>query len=45
MGLDERAMPDRAGVGAGLAATLLLVQALGDAGVAAPLWVLTQAPS
>ncbi|MDH6146006.1 acyl transferase domain-containing protein, partial [Kitasatospora sp. GP30] len=42
LGLDERPMPDHAGVGAGLAATLLLVQALGDAGVAAPLWVLTQ---
>ncbi|HEX4063909.1 MAG TPA: beta-ketoacyl synthase N-terminal-like domain-containing protein, partial [Streptosporangiaceae bacterium] len=31
-----------AGVAGGLAGTLALVQALGDAGVAAPLWVLTQ---
>ncbi|MGV9271412.1 type I polyketide synthase, partial [Kitasatospora sp. NPDC003701] len=42
LGLDERPVPGHVGVAAGLAATLLLVQALGDARVDAPLWVLTQ---
>ncbi|MEV6979360.1 type I polyketide synthase [Kitasatospora sp. NPDC093806] len=42
LGMDERSVPGEAGVGAGVAATLLLVQALGDARVAAPLWVLTR---
>jgi acyl transferase domain-containing protein/acyl carrier protein len=38
VGMDEAGAP---GCPAGLAGTLALVQALGDAGVAAPLWVLT----
>nr|WP_329956167.1 polyketide synthase [Catenulispora pinistramenti] len=41
LALDERALPSRQDVPAGLAGTLGLVQALGDAGVQAPLWVLT----
>ncbi|WP_281288446.1 type I polyketide synthase [Streptomyces paromomycinus] len=40
--LDETPLPDRPVVNAGLAATLGLVQALGDAGIEAPLWVATR---
>ncbi|WP_042397188.1 type I polyketide synthase [Streptacidiphilus carbonis] len=39
--LDETSLPDRPMVTEGLAATLTLIQALGDAQVQAPLWVLT----
>ncbi|MEU8466007.1 type I polyketide synthase, partial [Streptomyces sp. NPDC029003] len=43
LALDESLLPDGAGVvRAGLAATLALVQALGDADVAAPLWCATR---
>ncbi|WP_405095218.1 type I polyketide synthase [Micromonospora sp. NBC_01412] len=38
LALDESAHPDRPVVPAGLAGTLALVQALGDAGIPAPLW-------
>ncbi|MBT2387218.1 type I polyketide synthase [Streptomyces sp. ISL-11] len=38
----EGAHPGSDGVGAGLAGTLVLVQALGDAGVGAPLWCVTR---
>ena len=41
LALDETPLPGYPGVPAGLAGTQLLIQALGDAGVAAPLWVLT----
>jgi acyl transferase domain-containing protein/thioesterase domain-containing protein len=41
LALDESECPRCAGVTAGTAATLLLVQALGDAGIGAALWVLT----
>ena len=41
LALDEAPLPGLAGVPAGLAGTQVLVQALGDAGVDAPLWVLT----
>ncbi|NUP52664.1 MAG: SDR family NAD(P)-dependent oxidoreductase, partial [Catenulispora sp.] len=40
--LDETPVPDHPVLATGVAATLLLVQALGDAGVTAPLWVLTR---
>ncbi|MFD7507403.1 SDR family NAD(P)-dependent oxidoreductase [Streptomyces sp. NPDC059850] len=43
LALDETALPGQPGVSQGLAATLGLVQALGDAGVDAPLWPVTQA--
>ncbi|MER6998703.1 type I polyketide synthase, partial [Streptomyces sp. NPDC000410] len=39
---DESDHPGRAGVPAGAVATLTLLQALGDTGVVAPLWCLTQ---
>ncbi|MBC3839541.1 acyltransferase domain-containing protein [Streptacidiphilus sp. 4-A2] len=39
---DEAPLPGHPEVSAGLAATVGLVQALGDAGVGAPLWVLTR---
>ncbi|MEU9993685.1 type I polyketide synthase, partial [Streptomyces sp. NPDC048045] len=39
---DETPVPDHPVVPGGLAATLALVQALGDTGVAAPLWVVTR---
>jgi acyl transferase domain-containing protein/acyl carrier protein len=39
LGLDERPC---SGIAAGLAGTLVLVQALGDADIAAPLWLATQ---
>ncbi|HWN35115.1 MAG TPA: SDR family NAD(P)-dependent oxidoreductase, partial [Pseudonocardia sp.] len=41
LALDESPLADRPVVPAGLAATMGLVQALGDAGIDAPLWVLT----
>ncbi|GAA1985080.1 type I polyketide synthase [Catenulispora subtropica] len=40
--LDENPLPDHPVLATGVAATLVLVQALGDAGIAAPLWVLTR---
>ncbi|GAA2042512.1 hypothetical protein GCM10009839_51610 [Catenulispora yoronensis] len=40
--LDETPVPDHPVLATGVAATLVLVQALGDAGIAAPLWVLTR---
>ncbi|MFJ2581034.1 type I polyketide synthase [Kitasatospora aureofaciens] len=39
---DERRLPAHPAVPGGLAATLALVQALGDTGVTAPLWVVTR---
>jgi acyl transferase domain-containing protein/acyl carrier protein len=42
VGMDERPIPGLAGVPAGLAATLTLVQALGDADVRAPMWCVTR---
>jgi pimaricinolide synthase PimS2 len=41
LGLDQTLYPGCAGVAAGVAGTMVLVQALGDAGIDAPLWVLT----
>jgi NADP-dependent 3-hydroxy acid dehydrogenase YdfG/acyl carrier protein len=41
LALDEAPLPAHPGVPSGLAGTQLLIQALGDAGVNAPLWVLT----
>ncbi|WP_250405191.1 type I polyketide synthase [Streptomyces cellostaticus] len=42
LALDERAHPEDPALSAGLAATTALVQALGDAGVDAPLWAATR---
>jgi acyl transferase domain-containing protein/D-arabinose 1-dehydrogenase-like Zn-dependent alcohol dehydrogenase/acyl carrier protein len=42
LALDEIPLPGYPALPAGLAATQALIQALGDAAVAAPLWVLTQ---
>ncbi|GAB1818700.1 hypothetical protein HerbRD11066_18640 [Herbidospora sp. RD11066] len=42
LGIDERPLADRPVVPAGVAGTLALVQALGDVGVTAPLWVVTR---
>ncbi|MEU4205632.1 type I polyketide synthase, partial [Streptomyces sp. NPDC026294] len=42
LALDETPLPDHPVVNAGLAVTLGLVQALGDAGVEAPLWAATR---
>ncbi|MGW2621118.1 SDR family NAD(P)-dependent oxidoreductase, partial [Streptomyces sp. NPDC001500] len=42
LALDETEHPGLPGVTGGLAATLALVQALGDTGVEAPLWLATQ---
>ena len=42
LALDEAPLPGTRRCRAGLAGTLALVQALGDAGVGAPLWVLTR---
>ncbi|MEU7598772.1 SDR family NAD(P)-dependent oxidoreductase, partial [Streptomyces sp. NPDC039022] len=42
LALDETPLPDHPVVTAGLAATLALVQALGDTGITAPLWVATR---
>ncbi|MFA7755162.1 SDR family NAD(P)-dependent oxidoreductase [Streptomyces sp. NRRL B-2790] len=41
LALDEAPLPDHPVVAGGLAATLGLVQALGDTGVVAPLWIAT----
>ncbi|KIF79664.1 hypothetical protein QR77_03315, partial [Streptomyces sp. 150FB] len=41
LGLDESPHPDHPAVPVGVAVTLSLVQALGDAGIDAPLWCLT----
>ncbi|UED88699.1 SDR family NAD(P)-dependent oxidoreductase [Streptomyces profundus] len=41
-GADERPLPGHRAVTYGLAHTVALVQALGDAGIAAPLWVATR---
>ncbi|GAA1985074.1 hypothetical protein GCM10009838_54030 [Catenulispora subtropica] len=42
LALDESPLGGRASVPTGVAGTLLLVQALGDAGIAAPLWSVTR---
>ncbi|MEU1792623.1 acyltransferase domain-containing protein, partial [Streptomyces sparsogenes] len=42
LALEESAHPDHRAVPAGLMATVLLLQALGDAGIDAPLWTLTR---
>ncbi|WP_345597857.1 SDR family NAD(P)-dependent oxidoreductase [Streptomyces marokkonensis] len=42
LALDETGRPGHPGVTGGLAATLGLVQALGDTGIDAPLWIATQ---
>ena len=42
LALDEAPLPAHPAVPGGLAGTLVLVQALGDAGVGAPLWTLTR---
>ncbi|WP_344405146.1 SDR family NAD(P)-dependent oxidoreductase, partial [Streptomyces longisporus] len=42
LALDEEPLPDLPAVACGLAASLALVQGLGDVGVAAPLWVATR---
>ena len=42
LALDETPLPGHRVVPAGLAGTLALVQALGDAGIDAPLWLLTR---
>ncbi|MFF3209009.1 SDR family NAD(P)-dependent oxidoreductase, partial [Streptomyces sp. NPDC002962] len=42
LALDETPLPRHPGVAAGLGATLTLLQALGDAGIEAPLWCATQ---
>ncbi|AJE87701.1 acyl transferase [Streptomyces albus] len=42
LGLADAPHPVHAGLSQGLAATLALVQALGDRGIDAPLWLLTQ---
>nr|WP_305809427.1 type I polyketide synthase [Streptomyces sp. Go40/10] len=42
LALDEAADPAHPAVNGGLAATLTLVQALGDTGIEAPLWLATQ---
>ncbi|MFE2376600.1 type I polyketide synthase [Streptomyces sp. NPDC059398] len=42
LALDETPLPDHPVVNAGLAGTLALVQALGDAGIEAPLWLATR---
>ncbi|MFE2522569.1 type I polyketide synthase, partial [Streptomyces mirabilis] len=42
LALDEAPLPGGSVVAGGLAATLALVQGLGDAGVSAPLWVATR---
>ncbi|HEY2237971.1 MAG TPA: SDR family NAD(P)-dependent oxidoreductase, partial [Streptosporangiaceae bacterium] len=41
LGLADEALPGHPAVAAGLAGTLTLVQALGDAGIGAPVWALT----
>nr|BAW35614.1 modular polyketide synthase [Streptomyces sp. RK95-74] len=42
LAFDERTAPGTDGVGAGLTGTAALIQALGDAGVEAPLWCATR---
>ncbi|HEY9241282.1 MAG TPA: acyltransferase domain-containing protein, partial [Streptosporangiaceae bacterium] len=42
LALDQTPLPAEPAVPGGLAGTLTLIQALGDAGTAAPLWALTQ---
>ncbi|WP_172382410.1 type I polyketide synthase [Streptomyces sp. MNP-20] len=42
LALDESALADHPGVSAGLAGTVALVQALGDAGIGARLWAVTR---
>ncbi|MFC8722706.1 SDR family NAD(P)-dependent oxidoreductase, partial [Kitasatospora sp. NPDC057198] len=42
LALDETPLPDHPAVNGGLAATLALIQALGDTGVIAPLWLATR---
>ncbi|QCX80415.1 Erythronolide synthase, modules 1 and 2 [Streptomyces sp. YIM 121038] len=42
LALDESALTDHPGVSAGLAGTVALVQALGDAGIGARLWAVTR---
>ena len=42
LALDEAALPDHPALPRGLALTLALVQALGDASIQAPLWLLTR---
>ncbi|WP_308191925.1 type I polyketide synthase, partial [Kitasatospora humi] len=42
LALDETPLPEHPVVTAGVAATLMLVQALGDAGIGAPLWLATR---
>ncbi|GAB1818701.1 beta-ketoacyl synthase N-terminal-like domain-containing protein [Herbidospora sp. RD11066] len=42
LALDESALPGATTVTTGLAATLALLQAIGDQGIEAPLWVLTR---
>ncbi|MFF1794821.1 SDR family NAD(P)-dependent oxidoreductase, partial [Kitasatospora sp. NPDC058263] len=42
LALDETPVPGHPAVTGGMAATLALVQALGDAGIAAPLWLATR---
>jgi acyl transferase domain-containing protein len=42
LGLEEAPQPGEPAAATGLAGTMLLVQALGDAGIAAPLWVITR---
>ncbi|WP_024877888.1 type I polyketide synthase [Saccharomonospora piscinae] len=42
LALDERPVPGEPAVPSGLAGTVTLVQALGDAGIAAPLWCVTR---
>jgi acyl transferase domain-containing protein len=42
LAVQDAPLPGHPGVPAGAAATLALVQALGDAGIQAPLWALTQ---
>ncbi|MFD8082543.1 SDR family NAD(P)-dependent oxidoreductase [Kitasatospora sp. NPDC059722] len=42
LAVDERPLPDSSALTCGLAATVVLGQALGDTGTGAPLWCLTQ---
>ncbi|MFC8722074.1 type I polyketide synthase, partial [Kitasatospora sp. NPDC057198] len=42
LALDETPLPEHPAVAGGLASTLALIQALGDTGVAAPLWLATR---
>ncbi len=42
LAIEEAPLPDHSSVSFGLAATVGLIQALGDAGIEAPLWAVTQ---